>query len=178
MIQFFIQFCKSYQRKYDEFLELLNFASLTCSKCSGVGHCVIHAYYTRQIATDEQKEPIEITRVQCTQCSKTHALLPDWIVPYSQILLVDHKEIISLYEDGKTAYEICNKLDHSHIDTSHIAYIVKQYIKNWRERLLSAKVTIKEETSQLVKVCFSKFKKQFMQNREMQNILFITNHIA
>ena len=176
MIQFFIQFCKSfYQIKYDEYVDSINFFSLRCSKCRRKGACNKHAYYTRQIVTDEAKQPIDILRVLCNHCDRTHALLPNWIVPYSQILLADHIRIIRLYEAGITAYEICNKLDHSHIDTNHIAYIIRQYHTYWQQRLLCTKPKIKvksEEISQLVNKCFLNYGLQFMQIRIMENILF------
>jgi len=179
MIQFFIKFCKSfYQRKYDKFTNSLNFFSLKCAKCKSVGCCSRHGYYTRNIVTDEGKQLIEILRVRCKHCKRTHALLPNWIVPYSQILLFDHIKIIRLFEAGKTTHEICNELDHPHIDATHIAYIIKQYRKCWKQRLISATIDIKEEISQLINKCFLKYNIQLMQIKSTKNILFTTNHIA
>ncbi len=58
----------------------------TCPCCSSKGNCIIHARYERSIIDFQDGKPVEsrlrILRVKCTSCEHTHAILPDFIVPY------------------------------------------------------------------------------------------------
>lgn len=171
-----IQICTTYyspllQENYDNFIESLNFSSLSCSKCNYQGNCTRHAFYTRNIVTTDGKVPIRILRVQCGQCGSTHALLPDWIVPYSQILLVDHLEIISRYEDGESPHRI--KASNPEIDTWIVVHIIKQYLNHWKYRLRSNSISLSLHTKQLVRACFKHHSRQFMQIKCTLNSLFI-----
>jgi len=102
MIQIICTYCSLFfQEKYNNFIESLNFSSLRCSnsECRLRGQCKRHAYYKRKIITEREKEEIRILRVKCTHCDATHALLPKWIVPYSQHLITDQIEIIKAFEE-------------------------------------------------------------------------------
>ena len=58
----------------------------TCPCCGAKGNCHIHAYYGRGIVDFINGTPIKsnlvILRLIC-DCGTTHAILPDFIVPYS-----------------------------------------------------------------------------------------------
>ncbi|WP_251209812.1 DUF6431 domain-containing protein [Acetatifactor aquisgranensis] len=58
----------------------------TCPCCGAKGSCRIHAYYDRSLVDFIGGAPVRhslcIMRLICT-CGHTHAILPDFIIPYS-----------------------------------------------------------------------------------------------
>ena len=70
----------SFMRKFRPELE-------TCPVCSSRGGCRIHACYGRSsvdlIRGNVRKSSLCITRVICDSCGCTHAILPDYLIPYS-----------------------------------------------------------------------------------------------
>lgn len=58
----------------------------TCPCCGAQGSCQIHAYYDRSLVDFIGGSPVRhslcILRLICT-CGHTHAILPDFIIPYS-----------------------------------------------------------------------------------------------
>lgn len=57
-----------------------------CPKCNTNKHFEFHCTYTRNICTVINSEvvttTVEILRLRCTSCKKTHAILPDDVIPY------------------------------------------------------------------------------------------------
>lgn len=57
-----------------------------CPICGANGKCHIHAYYERGIVDFIKGKPLRhkliIHRFMCDSCSHTHAILPDYIIPY------------------------------------------------------------------------------------------------
>lgn len=154
------------QENYNKFIKNIDFNKLSCS-CGISGQLIKHAYYDRHIKTSNGVINLTIIRVKCKSCGKTHAIFPECIVPYSQILLSDHISIINAYHNG-SSFEpimIANEL----IDESNIFYIIKQYQQYWKERIISFKISLDLSVS---KECLKFFKKQFMQIKCTPNILF------
>lgn len=155
------------QRNYDDFINhKVDFCNLKCS--CGHDHCLTkHAYYFRTLKTLFGSFRIRILRVKCSICCRTHAIMISCIIPYSQILLKQHMEIIthslSSLEDLMIRYMI---------DEAHIRYIKRQYHKHWKQNLSDLKIAI---DSRLSLHCFHYLKKQFMQIRNMPNIHFFMN---
>jgi len=85
-------FCKLIRIKvsskylFDTFMASFRPEQETCPCCGAKGNCRIHAYYGRGITDFIDGKPVrhEITilRLVC-DCGHTHAILPDFIVPYS-----------------------------------------------------------------------------------------------
>jgi len=170
MIQFFSDFDNLFfQKDYDEFIKTLNLSSLKCSACELSGYCTNFAHYKRMIVIIDGKESIKILRVQCGQCNTTHALLPSQIVPYSQILLEDHVEIITQYEAGTAQHGITPS--NPEIDIWIVVYIIKQYLKHWEARLRSNDISLSSGIRELVLSCFKNHSRQFMQVKRGRNCL-------
>lgn len=68
----------------ESFLHQLNILQLLCPDCHLDSTLIMHGSYCRNLIWEEIKERIPIVRVLCGNCSKTHALLPDFIAPYRQ----------------------------------------------------------------------------------------------
>lgn len=73
-------------RAYATFIAMLNMFALECNNCHKRGECIRHGYYERgYLLTAEDVltgTRIRILRVRCKHCGKTHAILPEEIVPY------------------------------------------------------------------------------------------------
>ena len=154
------------QKNYNEFVKNINLNKLTCS-CGMSGQLVKHAYYNRRVKNFDGIIELKILRVKCKCCNKTHAVFPKCIVPYSQILLEDHLSIIKAYNSHSSFEPIM--LANEFIDESNISYIIKQYLKHWKELITSFKISLDLSIS---KQCLDYFKRQFMQIKCTPNIKF------
>lgn len=85
-------FCKLIRIKsssinlFDSFMDDFRPELQTCPCCGAKGSCRIHAYYGRSLVDFTGGRTVRhslcILRLICT-CGHTHAVLPDFIVPYS-----------------------------------------------------------------------------------------------
>ena len=154
---------------YNNLINSLQFHRLACT-CGHSGCLSVHGYYTRSLKTPAGKLPFRICRVICSCCHHTHALLPSSMVPYSQISMEEHVEVISCHET-KEGWETLMHRNPS-IDEGNCRYIVRSFLKHWKQRLLSGKITLSDSTL-LIRDCFTAFSRQFMQIRCTPNILFM-----
>lgn len=154
---------------YNNLITNLQLHRLTCT-CGHSGCLSVHGYYTRSLKTPEGKLPFRICRVICSCCFHTHALLPSSMVPYSQISLAEHVDIISSHEDTKQSETLMNH--NPSIDESNCRYIIRNFLHHWKQRILSEKITLSDRAS-LIRDCFSAFARQFMQIHCTSNILFM-----
>ena len=86
---------------------------LVCPYCGAKGTCQKRGSYERSLVTFPDGNPevvrLKIPRVQCT-CGKSHALLPDFIVPYLSYSLPMILHILSDYFNRRlTIRGICEK---------------------------------------------------------------------
>ncbi len=68
-----------------------------CPTCQGLDRLIRWGKYVRQVWTGEEKYELEIQRVKCKGCGKTHALLPDFLHPYRRYTLEVMQQIIWMY---------------------------------------------------------------------------------
>lgn len=156
------------QISYNKFIDSINYCNLECS--CGIANCFnIHGYYYRYVKSIIRKISLQIQRVKCKHCNKTHSIFPHIIVPYSQILLPDQISIIAANSEKKILETIMT--NNESIDESNIRHIVKQHSKYWKERILSIGLTITDDILTLSEKCLREFKKQFMQIKYIPNIL-------
>ena len=108
-------FLNSYlQSKYNESIALISLDSLKCPHCHHSGFS-FHGYYKRHIYIFGRKYCITITRVICRHCHKTHAILIEDIIPYSQLRFED---ILCMIQNKCT----------DDFDISLLSYILNKYI--------------------------------------------------
>lgn len=152
---------------YDKTILSLQFHQLPCP-CGLSGGLTIHAYYYRGIKGGDDLQQLRICRVICSHCLATHALLLSSFVPYSQISLPDQVEVISNFELSLSQSELMDR--NNSIDESNIRYILQRYRQSWQQRLLTARISLRDTS--LVQMCFSFFGRQFMQIKRTPNIFF------
>lgn len=85
----------------------------TCPQCGTKGSCRIHAYYGRSIVDFIDGKTVChdlcILRLVCS-CGHTHAILPDFIVPYSSYGLIFILRVLAEYFAGLYSVEhICER---------------------------------------------------------------------
>lgn len=150
------------QHVYDMLIDKLQLALIRCPYCKQVGF-IVHGYYRRRLKRDfsanhETDNFLTIMRVACSECGRTHAVLPDFIVPYSQLSLPD---TISIIETDSPTEE--NKLldDRFWIHLEDIRNTKRKFKQFWKQRLLSYDLSM--NSSELSESCISLFHLQFMQ---------------
>ncbi|MDO4556697.1 MAG: DUF6431 domain-containing protein [Lachnospiraceae bacterium] len=164
------------QISYENIINSISFHQIICT-CGHKSSLTKHGYYNRKLKLSGGLiVELSILRVKCSICGKTHAVLPSFVVPYSQILLEDHISVICNYEDGITDEGLMN--DNPLIDESNTAYIRRNYKKYWQQRFKAFGLNIKQDINEIVISCFRYFDRQFMQIKCTQNILFIPTHIT
>lgn len=159
------------QNYYDSVVSALQFHQISCS-CGHSGCLSIHAYYYRWVKLpDGSSFRIKITRVKCSECGRTHAILLSSIIPYVQISLAIHQVIISAYENGSATDTACTET--GSIDEDNVKSIIRKYVRHWQQRLISERIPL-FPFSVLVLSCFKSYSAQFMQIRRAANVLFDT----
>lgn len=89
-------------------------AQVTCPVCKSSGNCHIHAYYGRKIIDFINGKPVRsdltVMRLICDSCGHTHAVLPDFIIPYSQYgLFFILRALAEAFLSWRTIEEICER---------------------------------------------------------------------
>lgn len=155
------------QNFYDNTVNSVALEKLHCS-CGRSGCLVRHAYYIRKIKIKSRVIRIRILRLICKYCGRTHAVLLSEMVPYSQITLQDQKDLIIASEKHISYADILQR--NLCIDENNAAYVIRSFRAHWKMRLSRAGIKMDDH---LISLCFSLFSRQFMQNRDIPNQLFI-----
>lgn len=103
----------SIQKFYNNTINQLNLNSLQCPDCDNLGF-YYHAYYMRHIYIFQSKFPIIITRIICKHCGKTHAILIDDMLPFSQL-------------SANTILALIKSLSSNFLDLSHLSFLIFKY---------------------------------------------------
>ena len=158
------------QRYYDDLIARLDLNTLSCS-CGCTGKLIYYGVYIRSVKSEHKHIRLRVRRVYCTHCSRTHAIMPSVIVPYSQFLINDHVSVISSYENRSPS--LIEIMDNNNcLDENNAAYIIKSYRKHWKRFIDDAKINL--FSNDLVDICFSFFSRQFMQIKTIPNLLNYT----
>ncbi|MCL2112307.1 MAG: DUF6431 domain-containing protein [Clostridiales bacterium] len=118
MIRLFTALCKIYLKELSEkqrFLaakEEFNHLDGACPKCGAKGKLSEYGDYGRGLTSYEGCQivdsDIRASRLYCSSCESTHALLPDIVVPYSPYSLPFMlAALIAYYERAMTVEKIC-----------------------------------------------------------------------
>ena len=153
---------------YNNCINSLQFHQLTCP-CGHSGCLSVHGYYHRYIKTPDGKKLFRICRVICECCGHTHAILLSSMVPHSQVSFQDHISVIHNFENHLPQDSIMNTCPS--IDESCIHFIIRKYLLFWKQKLLCEKISI--NSRHLISSCFSVFSRQFMQIKNIPNILLV-----
>lgn len=145
------------QEEYESALKELCLSYVECPDCHH--HSLIfHSTYSRGIKQSDGVLDLIVQRVLCRECGHTHALLPASLIPYCQIIL---SETVQIIQPSSPEEKEQIMRDNPSIDESDIGRILKKWITEWRERLKAFCIDLSQ---QLTPLCFSSFRRQFLQN--------------
>jgi len=135
MIRLFTALCKTYLKELSEKQRFLaatkEFRHLggACPKCGAKGMLSEYGDYGRGLTSYEGGQIVDaslrVSRLYCSSCESTHALLPDIVVPYSTYsLLFMLAALIAYFERAMTVEKIC----------AHFGIAVST-IYDWKDRI-------------------------------------------
>lgn len=126
------------QDSYDNTIDSIQFCSIMCPFCSGIGF-TRHAFYKRKvILPNGETISLRVLRVKCAHCNKTHAVLPLAIIPYKRITYMTATRIINLNTRKAVKDFLDNNLD---IDENMIYRIKQQFKHRWKQILISLDIS-------------------------------------
>lgn len=104
-----------------------------CSRCGYGGNLHRHGTYKRNIISSEITTTINIQRVICPDCSKTHAIIPSDLIPYFQHTLKTITLLLELIHLKKLSYsKIIKEFKNFNLSfsTAHICLYLKRFNEN------------------------------------------------
>ena len=118
MIRNFSLFCKLIRIKtssdslFSAVMDSCSHILQECPSCHSKGNLIPHGSYRRNIidftAGKTTYRKISVKRLKCQSCGHTHAVLPDFIIPYAQYSLFFLLRVLAEYFlHLKTVSEIC-----------------------------------------------------------------------
>lgn len=99
------------QYSYNKIVDSIDFSEIECPDCHN-SEWSFHARYERFIDLFNRKHKIFITRVICSSCHKTHAILIEDMIPYS---IADFDLIINIIDNKDYTF------------SSHVSFIKKKF---------------------------------------------------
>ena len=89
---------------------------MACPSCGSRGNCVPHGSYRRSLIEWEcgrvEYGSVEIKRVRCGSCGHTHAILPDYIIPYTTYSLPFILRVLAAHFLGiETVEQLCRRYE-------------------------------------------------------------------
>lgn len=103
-----------------------------CPSCVFEGKLYNHGSYLRNLITEESSFPISIYRVKCPVCGKTHALIPDILIPYFQHSFRIVKRCLELkYLENESYSSIVNYFHSKSINSYFSAANMSNFIERF-----------------------------------------------
>lgn len=150
-----------------------------CPICKSKGNCHLHGYYTRGVSDFiygiVRDLSITITRVICTSCGDTHAVLPDMIIPYKGYSVFFILRVLAEYFARiMTVEKLCARFCIAHATLYRWIKLFKQHKEIFLGILASSQVSPK---SFLKHICrdqnYSDFSSSFFR---IANFSFMQSH--
>jgi transposase-like protein len=185
MIRLFTALCKSVLEKlsdeaiFQEATNSFSYHNERCPGCGATGMFSPYGDYFRNLVSLDGKRVTESSvnplRFKCLSCGKTHALLPDILIPYSPYSLrFMHTVLVAYFERNMTVLEVCTYYG---IAVSTL-YAWKDRLLEHKDLLLGILASLKEPVdaflrglfasirlSEQLKDFFCRYAFSFMQNR-------------
>ena len=104
--------------------------------CGYEGMLHRHGYYSRNVITKHYVRRINILRVKCPSCNKTHAILPSFLIPYYQYSFEFIFECLYLSFILKDSYsKIISHFNYSNPELSFNASNISSFKKRMKENV-------------------------------------------
>lgn len=142
---------------YDELVRFIVFSALQCP-CGHVGFH-LHGTYERKVKLAAIVLHLIVQRIKCPECGKTHAVLPDILIPWSQVPLDTTVQLVRAANAGELREILTENENIMEEDAHNVRLRFRIY---WQERMKSFRI---QYDSDLTDRCYTLFKRQFMQIR-------------
>lgn len=157
MIRIFNLFCKlkeikiSDQEWFDQAFHRLNLLGQPCPYCNSKGNLIPHDSYSRYMVSLKDNRPVtvilRVPRVKCTSCGRTHALLPEMLIPYSSYSLRFVLTVLEAYFlHTRTIEEICETYQIAH----STLYVFRSLFLSHKQLILGALNNAQETASDFI----------------------------
>ena len=165
-------FCKLIRIKtsskdlFDSFMAAFRPELQTCPCCGAKGSCSVHAYYDRSLLDLIHGTPVRhslcILRLVCS-CGHTHAVLPDFIIPYASHGLFFILQVLTEYFLHLSSVErLCERFSISGKQLYHWLKLFLAHKKQWLGILSSLETSSLSFLKSLFKMpCYSDFSSGF-----------------
>lgn len=145
-------FCKLIRIKsssktlFDTFMAGFQAEREVCPACGASHSCSVHASYERNLIDFVSGSPVystvTVTRVLCSGCGHTHAVLPDLVIPYSTYGLFFILRVIAEYFLHFSSVEaLCLRFGISHAMLYRWLSLFREHKSLWLGVLASAEIT-------------------------------------
>lgn len=94
---------------YTEHVLNINLNKIRCCQKSG-GSFIIHGYYPRRLKIKDKLLEINILRIKCAYCGKTHAIFFNDFIPYSMFNTYEGHKILMNNIDDDFSYEVIERI--------------------------------------------------------------------
>lgn len=148
---------------YNNLMDKLQLWSIPCPCCHHKGCLIRHGHYERMVKAISGTVKLSVLRVKCNSCGHTHAILPESLIPYSQLPFDVQQTVLCFPFNSKQVQDILNS--NYDITESDISYVKTVFRRSWKERLRSMGIDCSLDPFTLFSKCYSSFLMQFMQNR-------------
>lgn len=173
IIQFLNKVNTSTEKMLKKYENQVNYGDISCPICNSK-NLVKNGTYQRNIIflieNDRIETNMKIQRFKCKNCGKTHALLPEFVVPYKQFSLLFIIEILN-----SILVKSLNKTSITFNVSRQIIYFWKnQFKKHHKSRLISF-------TENDINLTFSNIRQNiydFYLNYNKKYNIFFMQHIA
>ena len=83
-----------------------NLSEVACPECGRVGDFGGHGSYGRTVVYKNSAERVTVARVMCHGCRRTHAVLPEGVVPYKSFAAAFVLAVLSAWASGLSNREV------------------------------------------------------------------------
>lgn len=177
-------FCKliriksSSKKLFDTFMTDFRTEKVVCPVCGASGTCSSHASYGRNLIDFISGVPvyhkIKVTRVICSNCNHTHAILPDFIIPYSTYGLFFILRVIAEYLLQRLSVEkLCQRFGISHSMLYRWLKLFQTHKDLWLGLLTSAEIS---SLRFLNDICFQEYSVFASDFTRLSTVSFLQSH--
>ena len=160
---------KTYRKIYDVIVEQLDLSSMHCpyDDCRNKGF-IFYGTYTRFVNLGIVRFDIQIKRIICPKCHRTHALLPGDLVPYKQVSLTVMCEMIQLLNDKEALGSYLSI--HPELRVSDAINTRRTWEKSWKDKFDVYELNFDLRLKDLQQLCMDIIGKPFMVTHYMKDL--------
>lgn len=174
MIVLNLENVKSVEEKIEKYEEMINVPNCKCPNCSGSEFIYYGTYERNVLYVDKTgkivEKRIKIKRIKCKECGMTHAIIPDFVVPYKQHVLELMNEVLEIkIVDGVSDQEIEEKFGVTRQLRLHFQKSLQKYKSKlstfYQERNIKEIIKKVKEEEKIIQKFYIEYREIFLMMR-------------